>query len=405
MSNEQERPLSRRELRERQGWAAEDAEAAVNAPETELVIVHDPSAVPETASIPTVGPDGQPLSRRQIRELWLAEEQAARAAEAASQSTVIEDEPEIELDTRPDLEQDVVDEIVTEHDPIPAPQERGFSFPWSRKSKEDVGNAPAVLEPEQPVADAPISDDNSLGAAVVAAEPLADDVLSEPEPEPTPELEAEPEPEPEPEPVPGPEPEPEPEPAPYVFPDVSPLPESRSIFDYQATPAVGFTPTTEIDSESDTGAFDDIITRAVADEGAASPTNTAALILPVMPDTTDLSGALNETGEIVITGAIELPRDLVETGGHAQLLDTVDAHEAVVLGHEVHEVVAFEAENPTQPVSATRAVSAQASNNAIVSATPKRESKLPLIIASSAGGLLVIVVGVFVWAASTGMLG
>lgn len=383
MSDQQERPLSRRELREREGWLAEDANLESPAVETEPIVVHDPAAVPETASIPTLGPDGQPLSRRQLRELWLAQEEAAQAeavqAEAVQAAEVPETEQaaasELVLDTEPDSDTDVVDEVESEHKPIPAPKQRGFSFPWNKAPKEE-----------------PLTESS-------------DETASEPELSADAEPQEKPEAEPEAETATEAETETEPAPAPYVFPDVSPLPESRSIFDHQETPAAGFTPTTEITTPSEPGAFDDIITRAVADEGAASPTNTSALILPVMPDTTEISGTLNETGEILLTGSIELPKDLVETGGHSQLLDPVDAHEAVVLGHEVHEVVAQEMDQTTQPVSASRAVSAQASHNAIVSPAPKRDSKLPLILAVSAGGLLVTVVAVFVWAASTGQLG
>lgn len=459
MSDEQERPLTRRELRAREGWGSQDADAApegidVAALEFEQSLTVEVQPPTTTSSIPVVGPDGRLLSRRELRELWAAEEAAAQAANTtnvdapavpdeaiaaeANQLVDIESdaaapvEPEeVELDVAADFDGDVVDEVATEHDPLPAPQHKGFRFPWSKKRDS---------APEEDADAHPVDSDGALaaGAGVAVASSVISDIESESEDDPVgerapgSEVEAEserdsnvePEASPEVVAVDQPEPEPEPEAGPvepeapeaaadasvkpvvteYSFPEVSPDPESRSIFDQHTTGTIGFVPTTEITDPSETGAFDDIITRAVADEGAASPTNTAALILPTLPDTTDLSGALNETGEIVITGSIELPKTLGETGGHIELHDTLDPHEAVVLGHDVHDVV-LEAENHTQPVSASRAVSAQASNNAIVSPVSQGDSKLPLILAVSAGGLIVVVAAVFIWAASTGLFG
>lgn len=446
MSDEQGRPLTRRELREREGWIAQDAESAPEgAPNTADAqperIVEENVLPATTSSVPVIGADGRILSRRELRALWEAEAAAlaaeqVQAAESAAQeveelqasepvaepieSSAQDAEDELELDTAADIDTDVVDEETSEHPPVNAPSQKGFRFPWSKpKSGDDESEKTDTSAPEQ---DSSEHAGNGGGVVEVAAaavsvaavaEVVSTDELAEEADEDTPEDAPErddaaaqtaevaevAEPDEDAEVV--DEAEAKPEVEPYSFPEVSPDPESRSIF--QTTGTVPYTPTVDLDgNESDP--FDDIITRAVADEGAASPTNTSALILPVLPDTTDLTGALNETGEIVITGSIELPKILGETGGHADLHDALDMHEAAVLGHDVHEVV-LEPETGTQPVSAARAVSAQASQNAIVSANPKSDSKLPLILAISAGGLLVVVSGVFVWAASTGLFG
>lgn len=446
MSDEHERPLSRRELREREGWVAaspDEGNHSVSSEEFNQALATESVPVTTTSSIPVIGPDGRILTRRELRELWAAEEAAAQAnavVEAPAETSDVQDASDVsELPQSEDageahvpgeatesadeaVAHDAADaadtatelpaatEVPTETEDIPdaSSQREGRRFPWRKSKSSDEGES----QPE---------DLTGIGTGVVAAAATAgvatrinstpessfpessavegvsvDEADAEYESEITAEEAADIDT--------APIVDETPEVREYSFPEVSPDPESRSIFDQQTTATIGFVPTTEISDSSDTGAFDDIITRAVADEGAASPTNTAALILPTLPDTTDLSGALNETGEIVITGSIELPRTLGETGGHIALHDTLDPHEAAVLGHEAHEVV-LEAESQTQPVSAMRAVSAQSSNNALVGPPSKNDSKLPLILAISAGGLIVVVAGVFIWAASTGLFG
>lgn len=189
----------------------------------------------------------------------------------------------------------------------------------------------------------------------------------------------------------------------YSFPDIAPLEEERSVFDDPSTTTLTSIPDpltqqTGVDTSAD---FDDLISHAVAAEVSGS--NTGALILPAMPDTGDLTGALNDTGEIYITGSIELPKSLGETGGHARLFDTVetsDDHFAEDLGASTDD-----ATDGTAPVSATRAISAQASNNAIVTPATTKGNKLPLILSISGGGLLLAVIGLFIWGASNGMFG
>lgn len=422
---EEGRTLSRRELREHEGWVSADAEASDDShPVSEPIILLDPANVPETASIPIIGEDGQPLSRRQLRELWLAEAAAAEAVSVVDEE--VRPEPEVtaepegagksdasfaeaavlvqideefvedvELDTAPDTDDDVIDEIATDEKPVAAPKSTGFKFPWKRAGAAAAITAAASVAADsveaaaaahQSSQDAPESSDPVSDATqpVDAADSETVDAANETD------LET--------------RTEPETEVKAYTFPEVSPLPESRSIFDTQSTPTIGFTPSTSIESSEDSGAFDDLITRAVADEGAASSTNTAALILPVMPDTTDISGSLNETGEIFITGSIELPKSLGETGSHEALIDNLDAHEAAVLGHDVHEIN-MQPESTNEPVSAARAISALDSKNAIVSSAPPKNKKLPMVLAISAGSVIVVVAGVVVWAVSTGLFG
>ncbi|MEB4616076.1 hypothetical protein OOT08_15655, partial [Leucobacter sp. M11] len=189
----------------------------------------------------------------------------------------------------------------------------------------------------------------------------------------------------------------------YSFPDIAPLEEERSVFDDPSTTTLTSIPDpltqqSGVDTSAD---FDDLISHAVAAEVSGS--NTGALILPAMPDTGDLTGSLNDTGEIYITGSIELPKSLGETGGHARLFDTVetdDDHFAEDTGASTDVP-----DDGTAPVSATRAISAQASNNAIVTPATTKGNKLPLILSISGGGLLLAVIGLFIWGATNGMFG
>ncbi|QIM16436.1 hypothetical protein G7067_08405 [Leucobacter insecticola] len=152
------------------------------------------------------------------------------------------------------------------------------------------------------------------------------------------------------------------------------------------------------------GDFDDLISRAVAQEGAAGTSNTSALILPSMPeDTGGLSGPLGSTGEFYLTGSIELPKSMGETGGHSALIDSVEVDP--VVAHETSEPQVTSEAGPV-PVSARRAVSARVSSGIPVVAKPAKENnKLPLVLSLTGGGLLAAVIAYVVWAASQGMFG
>lgn len=179
----------------------------------------------------------------------------------------------------------------------------------------------------------------------------------------------------------------------YSFPDITPLDEGGSVFDDPAVRVSGTAP-------AQGGDFDDLISRAVAQEGAASPTNASALILPDMGHTGQLSGPLGETGELFITGSIELPKSLGETGGHSALLDSVQGDpDEFALG----EAPASNRDSGIiAPVSAARAVSARSTAASVVAAPEKEKSRLPIALIATGGGLLVVIAGLGIWAAATG---
>jgi len=185
----------------------------------------------------------------------------------------------------------------------------------------------------------------------------------------------------------------------YSFPDITPLDDHVSVFDDPGVHTVS-TPLPATPGQ-ETGDFDDLISRAVAQESATSTTNTSALILPSLPDTGDLSGPLGGTGELFVTGSISLPKSLGETGGHMPMRDLGEADHLEDLGYDAVPATS----NPILPVSATRAVSAVSSSGAVVKQETKEKSKLPIVLIVTGGGLVIAVGALLVWAASSGMFG
>lgn len=187
---------------------------------------------------------------------------------------------------------------------------------------------------------------------------------------------------------------------PYTFPDIKPLEEDRPVFDDPARRTVG--------SEAPQGTgFDDMIERAVADESASVHSGTSSLILPEIPTSDSIAGPIGTTGELFITGSIDLPKSLGETGGHSNIQDSVesdedeDAMEMLNLT-EMYETSEFD----SAPVSASQAVSSrQLDKTGITTPEVQKDSKKPLILASTGGGLILVLVGLGIWAAQSGFFG
>ncbi|GAA1321070.1 hypothetical protein ACFSWE_00310 [Leucobacter albus] len=182
----------------------------------------------------------------------------------------------------------------------------------------------------------------------------------------------------------------------YSFPDIQPPEEWRSVFDDPSRAA-------SISAPGESGDFDDLISRAVAQEGSTGGTGASALILPSHPgDTGGLTGPLGATGELFVTGSIELPKSMGETGGHSGIHDSIDFDPFLTDG--VPEPIGAASDSGPTPVSALSAVSARRRPEVPVVAEPTKDrSKLPLILALSGGGLIVVVAGVVVYAASQGL--
>ncbi|WP_223690378.1 hypothetical protein [Leifsonia poae] len=133
--------------------------------------------------------------------------------------------------------------------------------------------------------------------------------------------------------------------------------------------------------------FDQIISRSVGVSGSATTTN--ALILPTLP-TADATGPLTSTGEILVTGSIDLPRGLGATGAHPDRIDSSDIDR--LLDGEDNEFNTSE----VAPIRASRAVSTHTSTRGVITPPKKRHGRLPLVLSITAAVLLVGVVGLLV---------
>ena len=124
------------------------------------------------------------------------------------------------------------------------------------------------------------------------------------------------------------------------------------------------------------------------DVGATSGAiTTSALVLPSMPTGEDIMGPLSGTGEILITGSINLPSSMGSTGVHPARYDHSDVD--ALLEADDRE----DSDPESAPVRAIRAVSTNtASGDVINSMKPQKASRLPLILIVSAAVMAVGVV-------------
>lgn len=130
--------------------------------------------------------------------------------------------------------------------------------------------------------------------------------------------------------------------------------------------------------------FDQLISRG----SSVSVTTSNTLILPSIPQQ-PTSSAMSMTGEVLITGSIDLPRGLGSTGAPPDRFDTA----------EVDRLLDQADESPTTsnvaPVSASRAVSTHTSTRGVMTPPKKHVVSLPMVLAITAGVLLVGVVTLF----------
>lgn len=119
--------------------------------------------------------------------------------------------------------------------------------------------------------------------------------------------------------------------------------------------------------------------------GSATLT-TNALVLPTTPDG-DIRGPLTSTGEILLTGSIDLPLSLASTGVSGRIENS-----GMDLLFETHDAESVSTDS--QPVSAIRAVSTQSGSGLNHAPKPKGNRALTaLLIAAVSMG--VVVVGLF----------
>ncbi len=129
----------------------------------------------------------------------------------------------------------------------------------------------------------------------------------------------------------------------------------------------------------------------IAHDGGSSHYAPSALVLPSIPTHSDLPRALDGTGEILITGSMDLPRGYgISTAEHSGL-DGIEVDR--LLDEEDRSVSAT---NST-PVRASRAVSTHTATRGMIQAKrPSNGNKMLAVLAVTASALAVVVVGLVV---------
>jgi hypothetical protein len=101
----------------------------------------------------------------------------------------------------------------------------------------------------------------------------------------------------------------------------------------------------------------------------------------------DMGTALDETGEVIITGSIDLPSSMGASGAPAAGIESKDLDALLEVGETE------QSGDDVAPVSASRAVSTGASNNALVAPPKRGRANVPVVLAITAGVLAIGVVG------------
>jgi hypothetical protein len=116
---------------------------------------------------------------------------------------------------------------------------------------------------------------------------------------------------------------------------------------------------------------------------------TSALVLPSIPQVGDITRPLSSTGEILVTGSIDLPMSLASTGTNSSRFDHSDID--ALFAQEDHEFAPAD----SAPVRAIRAVSTHTSTHGVISAKKPANNRLPMLMAVTAGILAVGVAALF----------
>lgn len=197
--------------------------------------------------------------------------------------------------------------------------------------------------------------------------------------------------------VPAPAPAPAPlivsEPAPVLLPEPEAVPSVPSPSAPASSTPTGSHWSVGIHDEGDP--FENTFSREVG--SAVSMTNTNALVLPEMP-VGSLSGPVSGTGEIIITGMIDLPRAVSSTGTVPTVHESPDIDDLFDPG----DLAAGPAD--AAPVSALKAVSSHTGTHGLI-ATGKRPAgnTVTTVLVAVTVVMAVVAIGLFVLAAVNGL--
>ncbi len=138
--------------------------------------------------------------------------------------------------------------------------------------------------------------------------------------------------------------------------------------------------------------FDQLLSRAT---GSMSMPN--ALILSQAPEVAPLGAAVTATGEVMITGTLNLPEGLGSTGHARGTADGKEIDATLVDGE-------LPAHSSPTPIAASAAVSTVKTTGEVIRPpAPEKGSRLMMTLAITAGALALALVGVLILAFATGV--
>jgi hypothetical protein len=135
--------------------------------------------------------------------------------------------------------------------------------------------------------------------------------------------------------------------------------------------------------------LDDGIETTINRRVGSGSSATNALVLPDIPQGTDIRGPLTSTGEVMLTGSIDLPHSLGSTGTSARI--DHDGIDGLFDLHD-HEVLSTD----SQPVRAIKAVSTHQTGHGVTHTQKPKGTRALTALLISASSLAVVVAGLLI---------
>ncbi len=117
----------------------------------------------------------------------------------------------------------------------------------------------------------------------------------------------------------------------------------------------------------------------------------SVLVLPSIPVPNNLMGPLTSTGEVLLTGSVDLPRSLGSTGSHPRLYDRSE------VDYLLEATDREDAAADSAPIRAIRAVSTNTPTNGIMGLKNAHGNRLLMVLSVVAAVMAVGVVALFVF--------
>ena len=140
--------------------------------------------------------------------------------------------------------------------------------------------------------------------------------------------------------------------------------------------------------------YENTLSRTVGSNTSAI--TTSALVLPSVPQPDSMLASLNATGEILVTGSINLPRSLASTGAHPDRVDNSD--------YEDDPFDSQVAAPDSAPVRAIRAISSNTSTRGVIETKRPQGNRMLTVVIVVAAGLCVGLLGLLIFAFANGKL-